>query len=413
MNVPSSDSAWDRRLEAVLHGYLQAVDAGQAPDRDALLREHPDLAPELAAFFANQEKLARMARDMAGLAGAAVPAAEAPTLRPAETNTAAAPGLRKSFGDYELLGEIARGGMGVVYRARQVSANRVVAVKLILAGQLSSAEDVRRFRSEAEAAASLDHPHIVPIYEVGEHDGQHFFSMKLVEGGSLGQHVAALRDTPREAAALLATVARAVHHAHQRGIIHRDLKPANVLLDAAGRPFVTDFGLARRVEGGGQTQSGALVGTPGYMAPEQARAEKHLTTAVDVYGLGAILYELLTGRPPFQSATPIDTLFQLLEREPTPPRALCHRLDRDLETICLKCLDKEPARRYGSAEALAEDLERWRAGEPIRARPVGRLERAGKWVRRNPVPAAMAAVVAAALLACTVISTGFGIDARR
>jgi WD40 repeat protein len=389
MSPAYHDSDKDRRLEAVLHSYLQEMDAGQAPDRDALMRRHPDLASGLAAFFVNQDEVARLANGMADPVAPATGAAEAPTLAPAETPPAAGTWLRY-FGDYELLEEIARGGMGVVFKARQVSLNRPVALKMILAGQLASPQDVQRFHTEAEAAANLDHPHIVPIYEVGQHEGQHYFSMKLVEGGSLGSCLERFRSDARAAARLLATVARAVHYAHQRGILHRDLKPANILLDDQGQPHVTDFGLAKRVQGGSSvTQSGAIVGTPSYMAPEQARSEKVLTTAVDVYGLGAILYELLTGRPPFRAGTPLDTVLQVLEREPESLRKLDPHIERELETICLKCLDKDPARRYDTAAGLADDLQRWLAGELIQARPYSRLERAVKAIKRRPARTAV------------------------
>jgi serine/threonine-protein kinase len=408
MSEMPSSSKREQRLERVLADYLHAVEAGTAPDRAALLQQHPDLAADLDAFFRNRDAVERIAEPIKQQAQA-LPQ----TSGESEVPIAGVGSVIRYFGDYELLEEIARGGMGVVYKARQLSVNRIVAVKMILAGQLASAADVGRFRAEAKAAGNLDHPNIVPIYEVGEHEGQHYFSMKLIEGGSLAQIISrrgAESAEEKQAAAsslrslrlcarLLATVARAVHHAHQRGILHRDLKPGNILIDAQGQPHITDFGLAKRVEGPSSlTQSGAIVGTPSYMPPEQARAEKQLTTAIDVYSLGAILYELLTGRPPFQAPTVLDTVLQVLEREPASPRSIRSQVDRDLETICLKCLHKNPERRYESAAAVADDLERWLRGEPILARPVGSAERLVKWVRRKPAAAALTAVSLLALV---------------
>jgi WD40 repeat protein len=290
---------------------------------------------------------------------------------------------------YEIEGELGRGGMGVVYRARDLALRRTVALKLILAGGQAGAEERRRFQVEAEAAAALQHPHIVQIHAVGEHDGRPYCALEFVDGGSLAQRLAQGSLPAAEAAALAETLARAVQAAHDRRIVHRDLKPANVLLAADGTPKITDFGLARRLDGEGHaTQTGVVMGTPSYMAPEQARGAA-AGPAADVYALGAILYECLTGQPPFKAASAVETLDLVRRQEPVAPRWLNPRLPRDLETVCLKCLRKEPERRYASAAALAEDLRRWRAGEPIAAWPVGRLERAAKWTRRNPAAAGL------------------------
>jgi WD40 repeat protein len=412
--MTNENAADDRecRVNRILAAYLEAQRLGKTPNREDLLGRHPDLADELQSFFADQDRFGRLAERIGSPAALAPAPGEPPTMAPGEVANSVL-GTVRYFGDYELLEEIARGGMGVVFKARQVSLNRTVALKMILAGQLASAEDVQRFRREAEAAAQLDHPHIVPIYEVGEHQGQHYFSMKLIEGSSLAARKLPL--PPRQAAEVVATVARAVHHAHQRGILHRDLKPGNILLDAQGQPHVTDFGLARRVEGDVQhTRAGAIVGTPGYMPPEQARAERGLTTGVDVYGLGAVLYELLTGRPPFRAETPLDTLLLVLECDPEPPRTMDSRIDRDLETICLKCLEKDPQRRYDSAAALADDLDRWLRGEPITARPSGRWERVRKYARRKPAAAALIAVSGvAAIMLIGVLSASVVLISRK
>jgi len=297
------------------------------------------------------------------------------------------------LGDYELLEEIGRGGQGVVFRARQKSLNRTVALKVISLGQWASKAHLKRFRREAEAAASLDHPCIVPIYEVDERDGSCYFSMKFVEGGQLDEVTRREPMPIRRAVELIAKVACTVHYAHEHGILHRDIKPGNILLDAKGEPHLTDFGLARLVESESSvTQTLDVLGTPSYMAPEQAMGNNAaVSSATDVYGLGAVLYQLLTGHPPFAGGTTYETIRLLEQTEPRPPRQLNPKVDRDLSTICLKCLEKDPKRRYSSALALAEDLDHWLKHEPIQARHIGIFARGRKWVRRNPTSALLAA----------------------
>ena len=301
------------------------------------------------------------------------------------------------FGDYDLLEEIGRGGQGVVYRARQKSLNRTVALKVIGLGQWSSTPHLRRFRRDAEAAASLEHPQIVPIYEIGERDGSCYFSMKFIEGGQLDEVLKREPMSPRRAAELLVKIARTVQFAHEHGILHRDIKPGNILLDKNGEPHLTDFGLARLVEQDSTiTNSFDVLGTPSYMSPEQAAGHlKELTPAADVYSLGAVFYHMVTGQPPFAGGTTFETIRMVLETEPRKPHLWSRKLDVDLETICLKCLEKDPARRYNSALALAEDVERWLRHEPIRARRTGVIARSGKWIRRNPTMAALLPVLLA------------------
>src|SRR5437667_4939226 len=316
---------------------------------------------------------------------------------PGKEKTARAAELLGELGDYELLEEVGRGGQGVVFRARQKSLNRTVALKVISLGQWASKAHLKRFRREAEAAASLEHPGIVPIHEVGERDGSCYFSMKFIEGGQVDE---VIRRTPmsiRQAAELIAKVARTVHYAHEHGILHRDIKPGNILLDAKGEPHLTDFGLAQLLEMESTvTRTLEVLGTPSYMAPEQAVGNNAAISSVtDVYGLGAVLYQLLTGHPPFAGGTTYETIKLLLDTEPRQPRFLNPKIDRDLSTICLKCLEKDPKRRYSSALALAEDLERWLKHEPIRAHRTGIFTRGKKWVRRNPSIAVMAAMLLA------------------
>ncbi len=398
--------------------------SGEFTQPESYFRRYPELTDEqktdLQRAVARQECGQRGQRSMVvegrdGKSDETVDAsinAHASTVVPGGSKVSG-PKLSKGseFGDYELLEEIARGGMGVVYKARQISLKRIVALKMILAGQLASEDDVRRFHTEAEAAANLDHPGIVPIHEVGQHEGQHFFSMGFIEGASLANQVVDGPLRPREAAALVEQIAEAITYAHERGVIHRDLKPSNVLLDNDGQAKITDFGLARKTEGDSSlTATGTIIGTPSYMPPEQASGKTgEVGPLSDVYSLGATLYCLLTGRPPFQAATALETIQQVLEKEPVSPCLLNDQISRDLETICLKAMDKEPERRYQTAAELCGDLGRFLHGEPIQARPISRAARAWRWCRRNPIVASLSAAVMLVLLIGATVSTYFAI----
>jgi WD40 repeat protein len=459
MSEPTTpDDDRQRRLEEAMAEYLIAADAGRPPERTSFLARYPDLRAELVEFLADLSALAGLVEPLVPAAAprepgatselVATPPLSSETTEGGSTRTdpgatislASATGTETTadpqatatlgdgphnaealvalpggtrvryFGDYELIRELGRGGMGVVYMARQLSLNRPVALKMIKLAALAGDDELRRFQNEAEAVALLDHPHIVPILEVGNHDGQRYFTMKLVGGTSLNQKLADYIADPRTAAKLLKQAAEAVHHAHQRGILHRDLKPANILLDEHGEPFVTDFGLAKRMAGDSElTLSGAILGTPAYMAPEQASGRRGaVTTASDVYGLGAILYAVLTGRAPFGGDSVAETLERVRNSAPSPPSKINPRVPRDLETICLKCLEKDPSRRYASADELASDLKRWLAGEPIAARPVGNAARFWMWCRRRPVIAGLSAALVVAVLG-GLIGTGLGL----
>ena len=390
MSAPDSSREARRagRIEEAIAAYLQAADAGAPPDPVGFLAAHPDIEAELKEFLENTACAGEL------LAPLRTRPVREDGLGVATTPSSAGSGGLGRFGKYELLAEIARGGMGIVYRARDTRVGRIVALKRILAGEFASEGDVLRFEAEAEAAAHLDHPGIVPVFEVGECEGEHYFSMGYVEGVSLAE---LLREGPmesRQAAELLVRLCDAVQHAHDHGVVHRDLKPANILLesnrDGTGhghrRPRVTDFGLAKRLfSDANLTRTGEVVGTPSYMAPEQAVSGAHdaIGPAADIYSLGAILYQLLTGRPPFQAETTFETISQLLEAEPLPPRLLNRSVPRDLESICMKCLAKEPVERYASARCLSEDLSRYLTGEVIRASGVNLLERVTRAVRQS------------------------------
>ena len=411
------DSGRQQLLESVIADYIRACDAGAAPDQRRILEQHPDLADDLREFFAQRDHLNQLAGPMRAFGDSLF--------------QSVGPGKHISYvGDYELLEEVARGGMGVVYKARQKTLGRIVAVKMMLTGRLANEDDVKRFQIEAQAAASLQHPNIVPIHEVGQHEGLHYFSMDFVEGRSLASVLRENVLPPKTAANIVRVIAEAIHYAHQQGTLHRDLKPSNVIMARSSRihaaeagsrpdesghyePRITDFGLAMRVEGdSGLTQTGQIVGTPSYMPPEQAQGKRSLIgPGSDVYSLGAILYECLTGRAPFRADSVMKTIEQVIHREAASPRLLNPSVARDLETICLKCLEKEPHRRYGTAQLLADDLGRYLDDHPILARPVGTIERTWRWCRRNPTVASLLATVALCMIVGTAVSSYFAIEA--
>jgi WD40 repeat protein/tetratricopeptide (TPR) repeat protein/tRNA A-37 threonylcarbamoyl transferase component Bud32 len=370
------------------------------------MARHCDLAADLASFFADEDRVMGLAGSVVARPGSGNEGMAGHVTETAGADLQINPGT--DFDQYELIEEIARGGMGIVFKARHKKLGRIVALKTIrLAALKPDADAMNRLRIEAEAVARLDHPHIVPIYEMSEYGGIPFISLRLIGGGDLERHAARFKDDPRAIARLMKEVAQAVHYAHLRGVLHRDLKPSNILLDEEDQPHVTDFGLAKCVEtDSGLTQTGLILGTPSYMAPEQVSGHRsEVTTAVDVYGLGAVLYKLLTGRPPFHAPSVYETLRQVREQEPVSPGAAGQRVDRDLEAICLKCLEKDPRRRYPSAESVAADLKRRLAGESVVARPIGQLERARRWCLRNRVVAALAASVAALLVTIAGVAT--------
>jgi tetratricopeptide (TPR) repeat protein/predicted Ser/Thr protein kinase len=387
----------ETQLDDLLSCWQGQLALGKDIPATVLCQDCPELAPEL-------ERRQRALRQMQELANTHYFSATADGATTGTSGTSSTSHSSQVIGSYEILEELGRGGMGVVYKARQTALKRLVAIKMILVGEHASAEERERFRAEAEVVARLGHPNIVEIYEVGEADGRPYFSLEFVDGGNLAKQLAGTPMPPPKAAALVETLARAMHHAHVNGIVHRDLKPGNVLLTAAGTPKITDFGLAKQLDMEGRTTTGAIIGTPSYMAPEQAAGAKNLGPACDVYALGSLLYECLTGRPPFRAASPMETLQQVLHYEPVPPRRINADLPRDLETICLKCLHKQASHRYWTAGELAGDLRRFLSGEPIRARPVGPIERTRRWCGRNPVVAALLTLVAVIVLGSSVLA---------
>jgi len=405
------EDEWRENHRPEIEEYLQRADS---TDREMLLRELLSIELEyrlgLEERPAETEYSRRFPQHTEVIRAALRSVADSDRVVPAN--------LPKEIGDYELIEVIGRGGMGIVCRARQRSLGRVVALKMIRSGEFASAEEIERFRAEAEAAARLDHPGIVAVFEVGESGSCHYFSMALIEGPSLATRLADGPFVPKEAATIVCEVAEAVQYAHSQGVIHRDLKPSNILCHKGGRVVVSDFGLAKQVDDdSGRTKSGQIFGTASYMPPEQAQGDAaNASPSCDVYSLGAVLYALLTGRPPFAAASFAETIRQVVDTDVVAPRSLNPTVPTDLETICLKCLNKEPSRRYGSAAELADDLRRWLDRKPIVARPVGPVNRVWRWCRRNSLTAGLLAAVLLLLLATTTVSTASAIyvdQARR
>jgi WD40 repeat protein len=405
---PELEKEPEAALEVIYGEYLLHEENGEDPAADHFLARFPTYAPRLRLQLQLHRALEESAAESSDATGGAY--LDTPAASPsadAELDIVGLPG-------YEFLEVLGRGSTGLVWKARHRSLNRIVAIKTIHSDIADEPERLARFRAEGQAAARLQHPNIVQIYEVGEHRGRPFFSLEFVDGGSIAERLQASPLAPRDAAEIVCTLARAAQHAHEHGIVHRDLKPANVLLTSTGIPKIADFGLAKQLQlEQSQTQTGAIIGTPSYMAPEQAQGLSSVVgPATDVYALGAILFEMITGRPPFRAATLLETLEQVRSMEVVSPRRLLPKLPRDLETICLKCLQKEPERRYGTALELADDLRRFLNGEPIRARPISRLARTARWCRRNPMLAAASGSAAALLVAAAVLSVSFGLYYR-
>jgi eukaryotic-like serine/threonine-protein kinase len=390
----SERSPHERQLDALIAEYEQAAEQGQPMNQDDFLRQHPEFAAELREYFADAAVFAKLIPPL-------TPSLEETQPHEGVTRASRRPGTKVPYlGDYEILEELGSGGMGIVYKARQQKLKKIVALKMIKVGQLASEEEVRRFQAEARAAAKLDHPGIVAVHEVGVDRGQHYYTMDYVAGGSLSSLYREQPVAPHRAAELVKKLAEAMHYAHSQGVVHRDLKPANVLLTTSGAPRITDFGLAKSLSPGDDsigftmTEPGQVLGTVGYMSPEQAAGKTSLVnTPTDIYSLGAILYALLTSRAPFVGDSPSVTILQVINKEPVSLRALNSSVPRDLETICLKCLEKEQDKRYRTAQLLADDLARFLDGRPVLARPLSSAARTVRWCRRNPSLAALGSML--------------------